>query len=59
MIKYQWEIFYTTLYHVFDAFENHQSIKEFTELTLNRYDYNFFFVLNINLSLQFFLCLSM
>lgn len=43
MIKYQWEIFYTTVNFLLDAFENHQGFNEFTELTLNTYEYIFFY----------------
>lgn len=43
MIKYQWEIFYTTLASLYHAFKSHQIFNEATELTLNTYDYIFFY----------------
>lgn len=52
MIKYQCEIFYTTLDSLYHAFKNHQSFNEATELSLNTYDY-IFFILKINLTRNF------
>lgn len=43
MIKYQWQILYTTLAYLYHAFKNHQIFNEATELTLNTYDYIFFY----------------
>lgn len=42
IIKYQCEIFYTTLASLYDAFKNHQIFNEATKLSLNTYDYIFF-----------------
>lgn len=41
IIKYQCEIFYTTLASLYDAFKNHQIFNEATKLSLNTYDYIF------------------
>lgn len=53
IIKYQCEIFYTTLASLYDAFKNHQIFNEATKLSLNTYDYIFFFILKFNLTCDF------
>lgn len=43
MIKYQCEIFYTTLASLYHAFKNHQIFNEATGFSLNTYDHIFFY----------------